>query len=62
MHAEVGDQLHVRGRTVGVKERQCEVLEVRGENGAPPYWVRYSDGHESLIFPGTDCIVEHHQS
>ncbi|WP_328990857.1 DUF1918 domain-containing protein [Kribbella sp. NBC_01245] len=62
MHAEVGDQLHVRGRTVGVKERHCEVLEVRGENGAPPYWVRYSDGHEALIFPGTDCLVEHHQS
>lgn len=62
MHAEVGDQLHVRGRTVGSHERQGEVLEVRGENGAPPYLIRFDDGHESLVFPGTDCVVEHHTS
>ena len=37
-----------------------EVLEVRGENGAPPYLIRFDDGHESLVFPGTDCVVEHH--
>jgi hypothetical protein len=62
MHAEVGDVLHVRGRTVGTQERQCEVLEVRGEKGAPPYRVRFTDGHEALVFPGTDCVVEHHPS
>jgi hypothetical protein len=60
MHAEVGDLLHVRGRTVGSHERQGEVLEVRGENGTPPYLIRFEDGHESLVFPGTDCVVEHH--
>lgn len=59
MRAEVGDLLHVRGRTVGTQERQGEVIEVRGENGAPPYRVRFADGHESLVFPGTDCVVEH---
>lgn len=61
MRAEVGDVLHVRGRTVGTQERTGEVLEVRGEDGAPPYWVRFSDGHESLVFPGVDCVVEHHK-
>jgi hypothetical protein len=59
MRAEVGDVLHVRGRTVGTRERTAEVLEVRGPDGAPPYWVRFSDGHESLVFPGADCVVEH---
>lgn len=59
MRAEVGDLLHVRGRTVGTQERQGEVIEVRGEDGAPPYMVRFADGHESLVFPGTDCVVEH---
>jgi hypothetical protein len=59
MRAEVGDLLHVRGRTVGTQERKGEVIEVRGEDGAPPYMVRFSDGHESLVFPGTDCVVEH---
>jgi len=35
------------------------VIEVRGEDGAPPYLVRYDDGHEGLVFPGTDCQVIH---
>ena len=62
MHVEVGDRLHVRGRSVGMPERLCEVLEVRGPNGEPPYWVRYTDGHEALLFPGSDCVVEHDQA
>ena len=60
MQADVGDKLHVRGRKVGNHDRLGEVLEVRGENGAPPYLVRFDDGHESLVFPGADCVVEHH--
>jgi hypothetical protein len=59
MEATVGDQLHMRGRTVGTQDRYCEVIEVRGKNGAPPYVVRYSDGHEALVYPGPDCVVEH---
>jgi hypothetical protein len=59
MRAEVGDVLHVRGRTVGAAERQGEVVEVRGADGAPPYLVRFDDGHEALVFPGSDSVVEH---
>jgi hypothetical protein len=59
MQATVGDRLHVRSRTVGTKDRFCTVLEVRGTNGGPPYLVRFPDGHESLLFPGPDCVVEH---
>jgi Domain of unknown function (DUF1918) len=63
MRAEVGDVLHVRGRTVGTPERQGQVVEVRGSNGAPPYLVRFDDGHETLLYPGADCELEHqHQS
>ena len=62
MRAEVGDRLHVRGRKVGHHDRLGEVLEVRGENGAPPYLIRFDDGHESLVFPGPDCVVEPHTS
>jgi len=33
--------------------RDGEILEVHGEDGGPPYLVRWSDsGHESLVFPG----------
>ncbi|MFD6067585.1 DUF1918 domain-containing protein [Amycolatopsis lurida] len=58
MQATVGDEIHVHGRTVGSAEQHGEILEVRGEHGAPPYLVRFADGHEGLVFPGPDCEVQ----
>lgn len=58
MRAHVGDRLHLHGRDVGEPDRWAKVLEVRGEDGEPPYLVRYADGHETLIFPGSDFTVE----
>jgi hypothetical protein len=57
MHAAVGDRILVHGRTVGAADRRGEIVEVRGDNGGPPYLVRFADGHEGLIFPGSDCEV-----
>ena len=60
MRAEVGDRLVIKGHVVGEHDRDAEVLEVRGTDGAPPYLVRWSDtGHEGLLFPGTDARIEH---
>ena len=59
MQATVGDHLIVHGRIVGQTDRTGEIIDVRGADGAPPYLVRFSDGHESVIFPGPDCVVEH---
>ncbi|MDR7302608.1 DUF1918 domain-containing protein [Haloactinomyces albus] len=58
MKATTGDQLHVHSRTVEQADRTGVILEVRGENGDPPYVVRFDDGHERLVFPGGDCEVE----
>lgn len=58
MHATIGDRLHVHSNAVGTTDRVGEILEVRGPNGGPPYRVRYPDGHESLVYPGPDCVVE----
>jgi hypothetical protein len=58
MHATIGDQLHVHGRTVGEQDHLGQIVEVRGPDGQPPYLVRHSDGHESLVFPGPDAVVE----
>lgn len=58
MRARVGDRLHLHGRDVGEPDRWAEVLEVRGEDGEPPYRVRYPDGRETLISPGSDFTVE----
>jgi hypothetical protein len=43
---------------VGLDETVGEILEVRGPEGAPPYRVRFSDGHEGLVYPGPDSLVE----
>jgi hypothetical protein len=60
MEAKVGDRLIIRGHHVGDPERDAEILEVRGPGGSPPYVVRWGeDGHESLLFPGSDAVVEH---
>ncbi len=60
MHAEVGDELTVKGRRQGDAERHGKIIEVHGENGSPPYLVRWRDDRESIFFPSSDSIVEHH--
>ena len=56
-----GDGAHVpvgrRHRYEGIE--RCEVLEVRGADGGPPFLVRHPDGHEGLIFPGPETSVSH---
>ncbi len=60
MKAVVGDRLIIKGHHLGEPERDAEVLEVLGEDGEPPFRVRWADdGHVSLLFPGTDAAVEH---
>ena len=58
MKAKVGDRIVVRGHHQGEPDRDAEVLEVHGDDGGPPFVVRWSDdGHEGLYFPGTDASV-----
>ena len=60
LHATTGDRLIVQRVHVGEPVRDAEILEVRGEDGSPPYLVRWSDtGHEALVFPGPDAHVQH---
>jgi hypothetical protein len=59
MRAVVGDRLHVRGHVVGERDQTAVIIEIRGEDGSPPYLIRYDDGHETLVFPGMDASVEH---
>jgi hypothetical protein len=60
MRASVGDRIVIRGHHVGEPDRDCEVMEVQGPGGEPPYLVRWDDsGHETLFFPGPDASLEH---
>ncbi len=60
MRANAGDELVVRGHHVGDQDRKAVIVEVHGADGAPPYLVRWSDGHQSVFVPASDTVVEHH--
>jgi hypothetical protein len=60
MRAKVGDGLTIKGRHQGDEDRHGEIIEIHGKDGAPPYLVRWRDAHESLFFPSSDTVVEHH--
>lgn len=60
MRAAVGDRLVIKPHHLGEPERGAQIMGVRGENGSPPFLVRWEeDGREGLFFPGSDAIVEH---
>ena len=60
MRAQPGDKIVVMGHRVGEPNRDAEILEVHGADGAPPYLVRWAaDGHTGLFFPGSDAVIEH---
>ncbi|MEU8547439.1 DUF1918 domain-containing protein [Streptomyces roseoverticillatus] len=62
MHASKGDHLVVHGRTVGKQDHVVEIVEVLGPNGAPPYRVRAENGHETIMSPGPDSVVDHRKA
>lgn len=59
LHARPGDRLVVRGHHQGESQRDGEIVKVLGDHGAPPYLVRWDDGHESEVFPGSDIFIQH---
>ncbi|MFG3249192.1 DUF1918 domain-containing protein [Streptomyces sp. NPDC048187] len=61
MHAITGDQLVQHGRVVGEHDKVAEIVEVMGRDGAPPYRVRFEDGHEAVCSPGPDSEIRHRE-
>jgi Domain of unknown function (DUF1918) len=62
MKAQIGDELMVKGRHQGDMDRHGQIVEIHGRDGAPPYLVRWRDGHESIFFPSADTVVEESSS
>jgi hypothetical protein len=58
MHARTGDRIVVESRTVDAARRQGEVVAVLGSGDTEHYRVRWQDGHESVIFPGSDAHID----
>ncbi|GHJ38805.1 DUF1918 domain-containing protein [Streptomyces sp. TS71-3] len=59
MQATKGDRLLMHGRVVGQEDRVAQIVEVLGNDGNPPYRVRFEDGHEAVMSPGPDSVVRH---
>jgi hypothetical protein len=59
MHANVGDKIVVDARHTGDRARRGEIVAILGAGEAVHYRVRWADGHESVLFPGSDTRVEH---
>jgi hypothetical protein len=58
MKASVGDYLVVKGTTTERHDQHAEILEVRSQDGSPPYVVRWLvTGHEATVYPGSDAVV-----
>lgn len=60
MKASVGDRIVMAGEQVDRPTRDGEILEVHGSAGAPPYLVRWSDGHTGLLYPGPGSVLRVH--
>jgi hypothetical protein len=62
LRAAPGDRLVIHAHHVGEPERDAEILDVLGEDGAPPYVVRWSDnGSVSRCYPSSDAYVRHYE-
>ena len=58
--ASPGDRLLIKAHHVGEPIRDAEVLEVLGDNGGPPFLVRWEDdGRVSRLYPSSDAYIEH---
>jgi hypothetical protein len=58
MKAHVGDYLVVKGTTTERHDQHAEIIEVRSQDGSPPYVVRWLvTGHEATVYPGSDAVV-----
>ena len=60
LRARPGDRIVIRPHRLGERPRDGEIRDVLGQNGRPPYLVRWSDnGRVSRLYPGPDTFVEH---
>jgi hypothetical protein len=57
MEGHVGDRLVIQSRRVGQPAREGEIIEVISRGGGLRCRVRWDDGHESIVVPGTDAVV-----
>jgi hypothetical protein len=59
MYAFKGDHIIVTDRQVG-SVRRAEVVSVQHSDGQPPFWVRWSDSGEVVLWlPTAGAVIDH---
>ena len=60
MQATAGDFLIIASPHLDEPSRIGLIEEVHGDDGAPPYVVKWEeDGRTTIVFPGSDAHIEH---
>jgi hypothetical protein len=59
MQAQVGDRIIVESHQVGTPRRSGTVVEPLSGQAGDRYRVRWDDGHETILCPGSDTHIEH---
>jgi hypothetical protein len=62
MDAHKGDRLVIDGNKLGQARRSGKVLRVEGDSSHQRLWVRWDDGHESMLMPGAGARFENTSS
>ena len=60
--ANIGDQITVRRECRIDDGRHGVIIGILGDDGGPPYLVRWLDDYESRIFPSADAVIAPHQA
>jgi hypothetical protein len=58
MSASVGDRIRLHSNSVDAPDRTGTVVAVLGQDGGPPYRVRFDAGEETIVTPGPDATIE----
>jgi hypothetical protein len=54
---QAGDVVEIAAHKVGMPTRTGEVVAVLGTAGSEHFRVRWEDGHESVLYPGSDASI-----
>lgn len=55
--ARVGDRLALPPRVAGGAVRTAIVVEVMGDDGSPPFLLRWDDGSQTIVYPSTAAYM-----
>lgn len=55
--AKVGDVVQVAGHHVGDGPQTGEIVEVLGSGPHPHFRIRWENGRETILFPGSDIVL-----